>query len=343
MARSPRLDTPGSWHHVMNRGLARRTVFENRDDVRAFLAGIACAVRREEIEVHAYCVLTTHFHALVRSPHGRLSEAMRRIQNAYVRRFNRLRRRDGPLFRGRFRSRPVESLSYRRLLVRYIDANPVSAGLVSAPELYPHGSARHYARASGPPWLERAWIERTVRDVSRGSRDLRSYAAVFGGPLRASLRSLVELRTARAARGSDPLDDLVHATPARIRAWMRRKARLADGTGPGLPVCDPTSVVEVVAAARRRSGSWTVHPGQKPVDAWLQVQAGLLCDLCGRTSSQVARALVCSESGVAKLRARHRVWMLEDERYAARVAQLVVEALVRCGLRDNAETEVKYS
>ena len=114
MARRPRLDEPGTWHHVMNRGITRRTAFENRDDCRAFLAGIARAVRRREIEVHSFCVTTTHFHLLVRSPSGQLSQAMRRIQNRYVRRFNRSRRRDGPLFRGRFRSRPVDSLTYRR-------------------------------------------------------------------------------------------------------------------------------------------------------------------------------------------------------------------------------------
>ena len=94
----------------MNRGLARRTVFETRQDVRAFLARLALCVRRGELEVHAYCVLTTHYHLLVRS-RGKLSEGLRRVQNDYVRWFNRARRRDGPLFRGRFLSKHVGSLT----------------------------------------------------------------------------------------------------------------------------------------------------------------------------------------------------------------------------------------
>lgn len=65
----------------MNRGIARRSVFESRADVRYFLSRLARAVRRRELEVHAYCVMTTHYHLLVRSPLGRLSEGMRRIQN----------------------------------------------------------------------------------------------------------------------------------------------------------------------------------------------------------------------------------------------------------------------
>ena len=75
MARRPRLDCEGAWHHVMNRGIARRPIFEGRGDIRFFLSRVARAVRRGELEVHAYCVLPTHFHMLVRSPAG-LSPAL---------------------------------------------------------------------------------------------------------------------------------------------------------------------------------------------------------------------------------------------------------------------------
>src|SRR5262249_61913289 len=109
-------------------------------------------------EVHAFCVLTTHFHLLVRSLTGELSRAMCEMQKEYSRWFNRTRRRDGPLFRGRFLSKPVESPEYREYLIRYIDFNPVSAGLAATPGLYPHGSARCYASPRGPAWLCRSWI-----------------------------------------------------------------------------------------------------------------------------------------------------------------------------------------
>src|SRR5262245_12079043 len=128
--RRPRLDEPGTWHHVINRGVARRTLFEGESDIRFFLAELARAVRRGEIELHAYAIMSTHFHLLVCSPNGLLAVAMRNVEREYVRRFNRVRRRDGPLMRGRFLSKPVFSLAYRRLLVRYIDFNPVRASLV---------------------------------------------------------------------------------------------------------------------------------------------------------------------------------------------------------------------
>ena len=89
MARRPRLDEPDAWHHVMNRGIAKRTLFEGLADVRFFLSRVARAVRAGRIEVHTYCVMTTHFHLLVRSLGGELSGVMRQMQLDYVRRFNR--------------------------------------------------------------------------------------------------------------------------------------------------------------------------------------------------------------------------------------------------------------
>ncbi len=97
----------------MNRGIARRTLFETGRDCRYFLFRVARSVRRCELEVHALCLMTTHYHMHVRSPRAALASAMQRIQNEYVRWFNRSRRRDGTLYRGRFCSRPVRTIAYR--------------------------------------------------------------------------------------------------------------------------------------------------------------------------------------------------------------------------------------
>jgi REP element-mobilizing transposase RayT len=322
----------------MNRGIARRTVFESRADVRYFQSRLARAVRRGDVELHAYCILTTHFHLLVRSPVGRLSEAMRRIQNEFVRWFNRRRKRDGPLFRGRFRSKPVTSLRYRHILVRYIDANAVSAGIVRVAALYPHGSAAAYSRRSGPPWLERSWIEGVVRHSSEFAEyDPDAYAAVFGGNPSPGLARLVELRIAGRFEGGDPLDDLVASTPDGVLAWMRRKAALADGTRPNLPVCDAESVTREVDRARSALGEWSITPFKRKLDAWPQVSAALLRDLAGLPSTQISRRLGRSESHVSRMRARHRVMMSEAE-YAERVRSISVRALMSCGVRSQDES-----
>ena len=187
MPRRPRVDRPGRLHHVMNRGIARRTVFESPSDKRVFLALLARAVRERRIELHAFALLSTHFHLLVRSLDGNLSETLRRVQNVYVRWFNRTRRRDGPLFRGRFRSVPVDSPGHVRTLVRYIDDNAVEAGLAPAAAAYDFGRAVHYvAGLPRPRWLHRDRVGGPLVPLLEGERaacrGLCARAAPCGAP-----------------------------------------------------------------------------------------------------------------------------------------------------------------
>jgi REP element-mobilizing transposase RayT len=313
----------GTWHHVMNRGIARRTVFENAVDVRYFLSRLARVVRSGVLEVHAYCVLTTHFHLLVRSPTGKLSEAMRVVLNDYVRWFNRGRHRDGALFRGRFRSKPVESVRYRELLVRYIDFNPVGAGLVVTPGLYPHGSARWYLVARRPPWLERTWIESAVCEFTRSERyDPRQYPEYFGEALSPALHRVVMRRLEGRGQGVDPLDDLLDATPEAVLEWMRRKAQLADGTSIGLPMCDTEHASEMLQSQRERQGAWSIAVSRKSTDAWRLVKVALLRDLCAARWSEVAARVAMTPEGARECYRRHRIVMLHSQEYARAVAGL---------------------
>lgn len=330
MARNPRGDTPGTWHHVMNRGIARRTLFETERDIRYFLSRMARSVRAGQIEVHAYCLLTTHFHMLVRSPSGDLAAAMQRIQNEYVRWFNRSRRRDGTLYRGRYCSRPVRTLAYRRLLVRYIDANPVGAGLVQDARAYPHGSARRYADVDGPIWLERGWIESCVRAAGGSDQYVPAdYARAFGGRATPALERLVQRRLELPADAEDPLDDLLDAAPERVAAWMRRKATLADGTAVGQPICDVEDVGRVVKVARAAQGEWSVRRSLKAIDAWPQVQVALARDLCAATFAEAGTRVGVTEGGACKLYRRHKECLLASEEYAQRAAELGTAVIVR--------------
>jgi REP element-mobilizing transposase RayT len=311
----------------MNRGIARRTMFESEGDVRYFLSRVARAVRAGLLVVHAYCVMTTHYHLLVESPDGQLAKAMQRIQTEYSRYFNRGRRRDGSLCRGRYTSRRVIGLEYRLVLLRYIDSNPVEAKLVATPPLYPHGSARAYARARGPIWLERTWVKRIVKkshrtDVYRPGDYVESF-----GDCSAAQRELVERRLAGPTSGEDPLDDLLSAAPPAVLDWMRRKARLADGTGIGVAACDPAVVSAVVEGERATLGPWSVRASQKPSDAWQLVLAGLLRGLCGAATTEIACRLGITERAVHKTLARHRACLDSDPRYAEAITTLAQRAL----------------
>jgi REP element-mobilizing transposase RayT len=314
----------------MHRGVARRTVFESRRDMRFFLAQLARVIRRRLIEVHAFVLMNTHFHLLVRSV-GALSDAMRRVLNAYVRYFNRSRKRDGALFAGRFLSKPVRSLAYRRAIVRYIDHNPVRAGMAAAAELYPWGSARCYQAREGPVWLARHWIESEVLVSTGAPFDPNAYGVSF--PPRPSdvVCDWVADGVAGRAGAEDDLDDLLGATPSDVRAWRERKARLADGTGHGCRVVAPETVASAIARYARAGQAWTAmrSPGGPALDARQIALVGLLTQVAGATRREIAvRERIPTATVHGRLLA-HRRAMDSDDAYVTACATIVSDALAQ--------------
>jgi REP element-mobilizing transposase RayT len=333
MPRRPRADSPDSWHHVINRGIAKRPLFETRADMRFFLARMARQIRLNRIEVHAFCLMTTHFHLLVRSPIGELSEAMRRVQNEHTRRFNRRKRRDGTLSRGRFFSRLVDSLRYRRTLVRYIDGNPVKAGIVSSSGHYEFGSAAAYHHESYPPWLNTNWVEREVR-FATGGEHLTSvnYRAMFEVRDLKRLDDISDLVEARLKHGgsSDPLNDLIGSTPEHVRAWMQRKAKLADGHSIGQPVCGARALVRALEHNLEQRGEWTVEDGSRIHRGAELARTGLLRELCHLTWREIAHYENGSASRASRLAVAHRRLLEANPDYALRAAEVGRAAMLCC-------------
>ena len=328
MPRNKRIDPPGAWHHVMNRGLARRPVFETQEDIRFFLSRLAWASRRHGIEIHAWAVLTTHFHLLVRCPKGGLSRALAWIANQYVRWFNRRRRRDGSLFRGRFTSKLVVGATHWDAVVRYIDRNPVEAGLALNPVEYPFCSAYHYNRPKGPVWATRTSIEATVsvaagREVYRPS----DYGDVFDCPSPRAFQWLVETRAAFTDAAVDPLDDLLEAAPARVREHLLRSATRADGHRKVPPVAPPWAIDEAVREHAVEDPDWTVTVLGHRRKAWPALRAGLLQTVACLPTAEVALRLRKSQSQAARMTRNHAQLMAHDHSYARRAAQCVQEAL----------------
>lgn len=322
MGRKRREDAPGMWHHVFNRGLAHRTVFESAQVVRFFQSRVARSVRRGEIEVHAYVMMTTHFHLLVRSSTGRLSTALKRIESEFVRWFNRKHGRDGSLFRGRFGSRPVKSLGYRQLLVRYIDQNPVVAQLVPTAEDYPHGSAARFVQETLPPWLSRDWIADDLRHwTDRGIDWKTAYRTAYSARhLSQDERFVLERRMASRppARG---FDDLIAAAPSTVRNRFLHDTHNADGTKPGWPTVGPDAITNALEDARREAPIWTRPNSQASV--WHIAEAALLRNLCAMRLAEIGQRLELTASSVKRRHVCHLDLLERDPAYASRFASLV--------------------
>lgn len=154
MARPLRIEFPGAWYHVMNRGAGRKTIYSNDEDRVKFLKVIDEVVDTYHLELHAYCLMDTHYHLLVRTPRGNLARAMRHLNGVYTQRYNRARRLDGALFRGRYKAILIDADSYLAQVSRYIHLNPVEAKVVSDPVDSRWSSCRYFVgKESAPRWL----------------------------------------------------------------------------------------------------------------------------------------------------------------------------------------------
>lgn len=159
MPRPLRIEYPGAWYHVMNRGLEGREIFARPGDGRQFLTLLAEACSLFEAECHAYCLMPNHYHLLLHTPQGNLSQLMKRLSGIYTQRFNLGHERDGPLFRGRYKATLVDADNYLLQVSRYIHRNPLAAGLISQAENYRWSSYRSYLTPSGAPdWLHREML-----------------------------------------------------------------------------------------------------------------------------------------------------------------------------------------
>ena len=159
MSRPLRIQYPGAWYHVMNRGRRGESVFLDKQDYSMFVVLLKEIVEMYKVRVAAYCLIPNHYHILIQTPGGDLARCMRHLNGIYTQRFNRAHHCDGQLFRGRYKSILVDADSYLLELVRYIHRNPLEAGLVKELNKYPWSSHKGYlSNAKKWNWLHKSFI-----------------------------------------------------------------------------------------------------------------------------------------------------------------------------------------
>src|SRR5690242_8552807 len=137
MPRTARFIVPDLTVHIVQRGHDRQPCFFDETDYRAYLGYLAEFALKASCSVHAYCLMTNHVHLLV-TPHSANSCAklMKNVGQHHVQRINSRRGRTGTLWEGRFYSCPVTTEAYALACYRYIELNPVRAGMVAHPSEY---------------------------------------------------------------------------------------------------------------------------------------------------------------------------------------------------------------
>jgi putative transposase len=143
MARKIRFFLPGVAMHITQRGNNRGDCFRKESDYLVYLSHLHELAAGLDCAVHAYCLMTNHVHLLLTPPTGKACILlMKNLGQRYVQYFNRTHGRTGSLWEGRYHSCVVESARYALACHRYIEFNPVRAGIVSDPRAYPWSSHR---------------------------------------------------------------------------------------------------------------------------------------------------------------------------------------------------------
>jgi putative transposase len=146
MARRPRLELPGVPLHVIQRGNNRAACFFSDDNRRLYLRCLRDYADRHGCAIHAYVLMSNHVHLLVTPQKaGAVAALMQDVGRRYVRIVNMIHDRSGTLWEGRYKSCLVDSESYYFTCHRYIELNPVRAGMVDQPAAYFWSSHGHYA------------------------------------------------------------------------------------------------------------------------------------------------------------------------------------------------------
>jgi putative transposase len=141
MPRHARTVFSGMPHHVVQRGNHRAQVFFSPGDCETYLRLLREHATRHEVDIVAYCLMSNHVHLVVIPPNASaLHRSLKSVHGHYAQRVNRIREMKGHLWQGRYFSSPLDS-DYFRNAVRYVELNPLRAGLVSKPEDYAWSSA----------------------------------------------------------------------------------------------------------------------------------------------------------------------------------------------------------
>ncbi|MEN9538943.1 MAG: hypothetical protein RLZZ126_1178 [Pseudomonadota bacterium] len=154
MARLPRLTLAGYPHHIIQRGNNRQDIFASSADRRFLLDLLADNAARFQVAIHAYVLMSNHFHVLAtpQTAEG-IPQMMQAVGRRYVRLFNDANGRTGTLWEGRYKSTVIQSERYLLACMAYIDLNPVRAGIAQDAASHEWSSHGHYVGLRTDPLI----------------------------------------------------------------------------------------------------------------------------------------------------------------------------------------------
>ncbi len=193
MARLSRLVIPGQPQHIIQRGNNRSEVFRAEGDYRFYLEKLQAAGEKHRCHIHAYILMTNHVHLLITPEReDSIGKAMQMLGRYYVQYYNYRYRRTGTLWEGRYKATLIGTEQYLLTCMRYIELNPVRAGMIKHPSDYRWSSYRYNVLGNEDPPIT---PHSEYRGLGRTDRERRvAYGQLFRN--RIPEKTLVEIREA---------------------------------------------------------------------------------------------------------------------------------------------------
>jgi putative transposase len=236
MARLPRYVLPGQPQHVIQRGNNRGVIFFAEEDYVFYLACLREACDQHGSAVHAYVFMTNHVHLLLTpDTSSSIAKVMQSVGRRYVQYVNYTYRRTGTLWEGRYKATLIDSEHYLLICSRYIELNPVRAGMVAHPGDYPWSSYRAHAHGQSDVVLHDHPLYLALGNTDRARQD--AYRELFNVQLDPETVHLIRESTNKAwALGNDRFrQEIEAALQRRTRPLPRGGARRqnAESESPG--------------------------------------------------------------------------------------------------------------
>ncbi|HXM04359.1 MAG TPA: transposase [Chthoniobacterales bacterium] len=184
MARPTRLDIPGGWYQVINRGIEGRSIFRGIGSYEHFIGLMAKLPQRFGLRVHGYVLMPNHYHLQVETPRANLSRAIQWLNVSYSIWFNKKYQRSGPLFQGRFKAILHDYVSHGLTINQYIHLNPVRvlrlSGHADRPGRQKNSTAAELAAARREALLTYQWSSYGYYSAKQKAPDWLTTEGVLG-------------------------------------------------------------------------------------------------------------------------------------------------------------------
>jgi REP element-mobilizing transposase RayT len=246
-----------SWHVIL-RGARRLILFRDDADRAAFLGILARQLDAASVDLHAFVLMDNHYHLLATADWKQLGTAMQQTNRLYSRGNNRKYGLQGHAFEGPYLAFPRRGAFWMRHTARYIDFNPVRAGLVSRPELYRWSSCRHYATgAASPIPLQSALVLRAFDGDRAAYRSFEPPCRARKSPAHITAMDLwCDQALWLLRRAEERAAELMGESPKTVAAaWARRAGVPPRAIARALGYADGHSVSAMLDQVRRRAES----------------------------------------------------------------------------------------